>query len=154
MKSRQVSPRLFLATKTSMVLLFLLSVLNSCQVHLVPSYSADLEAQIVNAAKMTDKLYLEMIDAPADKKNYALYSDQYIAIETEIHSILLINQNRDKAKDIVNSVTILSKKFAEYKDDHKKRDTLSNGELIAYNADLQAFWAPVLVEEQALSKAR
>ena len=154
MKSRQTSLRIYWATKTSMFLIFLLSVLNSCQVHLVPSYSAELESQIVNAAKMTDKLYLEMIDAPADKKEYAIYSDEYIAIETEIHSILLINQNRDKAKDIVNSVTILSKKFEEYKEDHKKRNTLSNGELKAYNADLQAFWAPVLVEEQALSKVK
>jgi len=34
----------------------------------VPQYSAALEAQIQQGAKMTDMLYLEMLDAPAGKK--------------------------------------------------------------------------------------
>ncbi len=103
---------------------------------------------------MTDKLYLEMIDAPTDKKNYSLYSEKYLDIETEINSILFKNEAREKAKDIIASVKILRDKFVKYKQDHKTRNTLSNPELILYNEDLKAFWAPVLVEEKALGAVK
>ena len=136
------------------VFLLIATIINSCQVRLVPQYSAELESQIINGAKMTDKLYLEMIDAPDDKKNYSVYSEKYLDIETEINSILFKNQARDKAKDIIASVKILRDKFVKYKEDHKSKNKLSNPELILYNEDLKAFWAPVLVEERALSAAK
>ena len=89
-----------------------------------------------------------------DKKNYSVYSEKYLDIETEINSILFKNQARDKAKDIIASVKILRDKFVKYKEDHKSKNKLSNPELILYNEDLKAFWAPVLVEERALSAAK
>jgi hypothetical protein len=135
-------------------LICLAAMINSCQVRLVPQYSAELENQIINGAKMTDKLYLEMIDAPDDKKNYSLYSERYLDIESEINSILFKNQAREKAQDIIASVKILRDNFVKYKQDHKTRNTLSNPELILYNADLRAFWAPVLVQEKALGTAK
>ncbi|MEO6328918.1 MAG: hypothetical protein ABIO55_08300 [Ginsengibacter sp.] len=130
------------------------TIVIGCQVRLVPQYSAELENQIINGAKMTDKLYLEMIDAPADKKNYLLYSEKYLDVETEINSILFKNEAREKAADIIKSVKILRDKFVKYKRDHKTRNSLSNPELILYNEDLKAFWAPVLVEEKALSAVK
>lgn len=140
--------------KYIMAFILLIALINSCQVRVVPQYSAELEGQIINGAKMTDRLYLEMIDAPEDKKNYALYSERYLTIETEINSILFKNQSREKAKDIIASVKILRDNFVKYKQDHKTRNTLSNPELILYNEDLKAFWAPVLIAEKALSIAR
>ena len=124
--------------------------LNSCSVHLVPQYNADIANQIINGAKMTDRLYLEMIDAPADKKNYALYSEKYIDTETEINSILFYNENREKAKDLAASAKILRDKFVQYKEDHKAKNVLSNGELKVYNEELKGFWAPLLIAEKAL----
>lgn len=154
MKSYKILAGTYKQIKVFASCIFLVIMVNSCQVHLVPQYSAELEAQIINGAKITDRLYLEMIDAADDKKNYSLYSDKYLDIETEINSILFKNEARDKAKDIVASVKILRDHFVKYKQDHKTRNTLSNPELILYNEDLRAMWAPVLVEEKALSNAK
>lgn len=140
--------------KSFLAAFFLVILFNNCSVRLTPQYNAELENQIINAAKMTDKLYLEMIDAPADKKNYILYRNRYLQVETEINSILFKNQHRAKAEDFVASVKKLKDKFVQYKDDHKTKNKLSNGELKAYNAYLQGLWAPVLTEEQALNKPK
>jgi len=136
------------------IFILIATIASSCQVRLVPQYSAELESEIIAGAKMTDRLYLEMIEAPADKKNYSLYSERYLDIETEINSILFKNEAREKAKDIIASVKILRDKFVKYKQDHKTRNTLSNPELILYNEDMKALWAPVLVEEKALSAVK
>ena len=126
----------------------------SCRVSLVPAYSEALEAQIINASKMTNMLYLEIMDAPDEKKNYALYADKYLQIETEINSILLQNEARSNSEDIVASVQKLRDAFVKAKEDHKKRNTLSNAELLVYNEQSKAFWKPVLIEERALSNAK
>ncbi len=132
----------------------ILIIIDGCQVRLVPQYNAELETQIIDGAKMTDRLYLQMIDAPADKKDYPLYSEKYLDVETEINSILFKNQARDRAKDIIASVKILRDNFVKYKQDHKTRNKLSNSEFTLYNEDLKAFWLPLLVEEKALSAAK
>lgn len=126
----------------------------SCRVSLVPEYSATLETQIINGAKMTDMLYLQMINAPAGTKNFALWSDKYLAVEAEINSILLKEQARLKADDIIASVKLLHDHFVAAKDDHHTRDTLKNGEFLVYNEELKAFWLPVLKEEIALSQVK
>lgn len=138
-------------SKVFFVLLAIISVaVSSCRVQLVPEYSSDIETQITNAAKMTDMLYLEIMDASADKKNYDLYADKYLAIETEINSILLKDQARPKAQDLVASVQKLHDYFVKAKEDHKNRNVLNNAELLIYNEQLKALWKPVLVEEMAL----
>ncbi len=153
-KFKYVSARLYNQLKYLAAFVLVLIFVNSCQVRLVPQYNAELESQIISAAKLTDRLYLQMIDAPAGKKDYQLYSEKYLDIETEINSVLFKNQARESAKDIVASVKLLRDKFIKYKQDHKIRNTLSNAELVLYNEDLKALWLPLLVEEKALSAAK
>ena len=131
-------------------LLFPLAVLSGCKVQLVPVYSAELENQIIQGAKMTDMLYLEMIDAPADKRSYDLYAEKYRAIEAEINSILLKNETRAKAADIVASVTKLRDAFVNARNEHKTKGTLTNPELIILSGTFKGFWKPVLIEEHVL----
>jgi hypothetical protein len=135
-------------------ILLVLTVLYSCTVHLVPPYSADMEEQIENGAKMSDRLYLGMINAPGDKKDFSLYADKYLDVEVEINSILLKDETRPKAGDIIASAQKLKDYFVKAMEDHHNRKTLSNGELIIYNEQLKAFWKPVLVEEIALKSAK
>ncbi|MEO6219906.1 MAG: hypothetical protein ABIO81_05725 [Ginsengibacter sp.] len=136
------------------ILAFLLVHLYSCQVQLVPQYNAELEQQIVNAAKMSDKLYLEIINAPADKKSFSFYAVKYLDVEVEINSVLLKNETRPRAGDIVASAQKLKDFFVKAMEDHKNKHTLSDGEALIYNEQLKAFWKPVLIEEMALKKAK
>ncbi|MEP6513017.1 MAG: hypothetical protein ABJA79_04070 [Parafilimonas sp.] len=148
--SKKSSSRIFIYS----VCCFLLISYTACTVSLLPTYSAELEAQITSTSKMTDMLYLEIMDAPDDKKVYSVYADKYRQIETEINSILLKNEVRTNADDFIASAKALKEYFVQAKEDHKKRNTLSNPELLIYNEQLKALWKPVLIEEMALSKLK
>lgn len=136
------------------LLLVPLILLAGCRASYVPAYDAALQTQIENAAKSTDMLYLTMIASPDEVKNYDRYLSEYLNIEGEINSILLKNEVRPKSADIVASIKILKDYFMKAKEDHAKRDVLSNAEALIYNEQLKALWKPVLIEEIALSKAR
>ena len=137
--------------KVMLVLLFPLAVFSGCKVQLVPVYSAELENQILQGAKMTDMLYLEMTDAPADKRSYDLYAEKYRAIEAEINSILLKNETRAKAEDMVASVKQLRDGFVNARNEHKAKTTLTNPELILLRETFKAYWKPVLIQEHVLA---
>ncbi|MEO6405563.1 MAG: hypothetical protein ABIY51_15400 [Ferruginibacter sp.] len=134
--------------------LLLAFFISGCSVQLVPAHSAEIEQQITEGAKMSDRLYMEMMSAAPDKKNYSLYADKYLSVAVEINSILFKNETRPKATDIVASVQKLKDFFTKAMEDHRSRNTLSNGEFLIYNEQLKAFWKPVLIEEMALKKAK
>ncbi len=134
----------------SITLFAFIIALSGCRVTLVPPYNEELESQIVTTAKLTDKLYLSIIDAAADNKAYAVYADKYLEIEAEINSILLKNEARPKNADFIVIIKNLQEHFKQYKNDHKAKKTLSDAELLIYNEELKAFWKPLLVAERAL----
>lgn len=131
-------------------LLSLIVFLISCRVMLVPEYNAALEDQIANAAKATDKLYIDIIDAPVNEKSYNTFNERYNEIEVEINSIQLKNEARPKNGDFLVIIKNLKDAFAEAKKYHKEHKTLSEGEAIAYRATLAGYWKPLYVAEKAL----
>ena len=131
-------------------LLYLLFVLASCKVMLVPEYSAQLEDQISNGAKATDRLYINMLDTTQGGRVYNNFKDQYNEIEVEINSIQLKNEGRPKNGDFLAIIKNLKDAFAEAKKYHKDHNTLSDGEAIAYEATLSGFWKPLYLAEKCL----
>lgn len=130
--------------------LSLVFMLTSCKVMLVPQYSAELENQIANAAKSTDKLYIDMMDTPVNERTYHAFSERYNDIEVEINSIQLKNEARPKNGDFLVIIKNLKDAFAEAKKYHKEHKTLSDGEAIAYQATLSGYWKPLYIAEKAL----
>ena len=131
--------------------LFLIaSFMVSCRVTLVPEYSAELEDQITNTAKATDRLYIDILDAPANDRDYRALQGRYNDIEAEINSIELKNQGRIKNGDFIEIIKNLKGAFLEAKNYHKEHKTLSNGEAISYRATLAGFWKPLYLAERAL----
>lgn len=136
------------------VLIFLGVLLNSCSVHLVPQYNADMEEQIKNGAKMSDRLYLQMITAAPEARFFNMYEEKYLDVQVEINSILFQDEIRPKANDILISMQKLRDYFVKAMEDHRNKKTLSIGELTIYHEQLQAFWRPVLIEELALKNVK
>ncbi len=136
-------------TKLS-ALVFFVFMLTSCKVMLVPEYNAQLEDQITNAAKATDKLYIDMLDVPQSKRTYDNYSERYNGIEAEINSIQLKNEGRPKNGDFLAIIKNLKDAFAEAKKYHKDKSTLSDGEAMVYRGTLSGFWKPLYIAERAL----
>ncbi len=137
-----------------MALLFALCMLTSCKVTLVPEYNAQLEDQIANAAKATDKLYIDMLDAPQTQRTYDAVHERYNEIEAEINSIELKNEARPKNEDFLIIIKNLKDAFTEAKKYHKDHATLLDGEAIAYRATLAGFWKPLYAAERGLKTAR
>ena len=128
----------------------LIFMLASCKLMLVPEYSAALEDQIANAAKATDKLYVDMLDVPANERTYHAFNERYNDIEVEINSIQLKNEARPKNGDFLVIIKNLKDAFAEAKKYHKEHKILSDGEAIAYQATLSGYWKPLYIAEKAL----
>ena len=138
-----------LLKRISVIFLFI-SMLLSCRVTLVPEYNAQLEGQIANAAKATDRLYIDMLDVPLNNRTYDSFKDRYNDIESEINSIQLKNEARSKNADFLVINKNLKEAFEEAKKYHKDNSTLSNGEAKAYQATLAGFWKPLYLAEIAL----
>ena len=130
------------------IILFALSV--SCKVHWVPDYNAALEAQISAGAKMTDKLYLDMLDTAEVSRRYVLYSNRYNEIESEINSIILKNEARDKNADFLIIANNLKKLFLEAKNDHQQHQLLNDAKARLYQNYLSAAWKPLYLAERGI----
>ena len=129
-------------------------LLFSCRVVLVPEYSAELENQIVQGAKLNDRLYINLLDANPDKRSIQLYADKYAEIESEIHSILLKNETRKKNNDMLVIIRNLDSVFVKYKNHHKSKNTLSDGEIKLNQVYIKDLWKPLLIAESGLKKAK
>ncbi len=126
----------------------------SCRVTLVPEYNAQLEDQIINTAKATDRLYIDLLGASPDLRNYEVAQPRYNEIEADINSIELKNQGRIKNGDFLVIIKNLKDAFQEAKKFHKDHKTLSNGEILSYQATLAGFWKPLYLSEKALKQTR
>lgn len=131
-------------------ILLLLFLISSCRVTLVPEYNAKLETQITDAAKATDRLYIDLLGEELSARNYDKFQDRYNDLEAEINSIELINQGRLKNDDFLAIIKNLKDAFLEAKEYHKTHKTLSNGEIKAYQATLAGYWKPLYVAERSL----
>lgn len=131
-------------------ILLLSLLLVSCKVSWVPEYSPQLEDQIIKGAKANDKLYLDMIDNTIPDRAYDKFKDRYNEIEAEINSIKLKNEARSKNADFLVIIKNLKDAFVEAKDFHKENNSLSNGEIKAYQASLAGFWRPLYMAERGL----
>lgn len=127
--------------------------LASCRVSWVPSYSAAIETQILQEARNTNMLYLRMLELPEEKRLYASFAEQYIEIESGINSITLANEGRKKKEDMARLIDFVHERFVKYKNAHRQKGTLTDGEAETYDDYMKAAWKPLLLAEQGLKIA-
>jgi hypothetical protein len=122
----------------------------ACRVTLVPEYNARLEDEIAKAAKANDKLYIDMLDAAPERRSYEAYKEKYNDIESDINSIQLRNEARNRNEDFLKIIRNLKEGFSEAKNYHKERNLLKDGEIKAYQSTLSALWKPLYIAERSL----
>lgn len=132
------------------MLVFLLLGLFACRATFVPPYDATIEAQIIKTARLTDGLYLDMLDAKQSERKYLLYAAKYQEIQLDINSLLLKTQVREKNKDLLVMVQNLQKLFLQFKDSHKEKTVLNDADIQLNQMQINAMWAPLLLAERAL----
>jgi hypothetical protein len=152
-KGNRQSVRAFLMKSKFFLLLLLSLAMSNCKVTLVPPYDAVIEEQIVNAAKMNDRLYLEMNDQPPANRTYDKYSSKYLDIESDINSLLLKNQARRQSHDLIVITNNLKTLFVQFKDKHKQDNTISDADIKLNQLQIAAAWKALLVAERGLKLA-
>ncbi|HET9825336.1 MAG TPA: hypothetical protein VFP87_08380 [Chitinophagaceae bacterium] len=126
---------------------------SNCKVTLVPPYDAAIEEQIVNTAKMNDRLYLEMQDQQVSDRAYTKYASKYLDIESEINSLLLKNEARRQSHDLVVITNNLKTLFVQFKEKHKQDNTISNADIKLNQVQIAAAWKALLIAERGLKLA-
>lgn len=107
-----------------------LVILASCNFALLPPYSREVSAQIENTAKSVDRFYLDMLektDATGNGRAYRNFADGYIDIEVELNSLYTKNRIRPLNKASTRNCEIALNRWREYKEEHKQKNTISNG---------------------------
>jgi hypothetical protein len=133
----------------------LLISLSSCiSVKLVPDYSEAIESQIIETQKQNEKLYIELLDLPEEKRTYVSVSKEYLEVESNINSILFQYQTREKKDDFVKMGKNLKDNFMQYKKEHKDKKTLNDSEINLYIVYINGFWQPLLTAEKALKNIK
>lgn len=136
------------------VLGFLVITLLGCRATFVPPYDASIEAQITKTARLTDALYLQMLDTKESARKYDVYAPKYLEIQVDINSLLLKTQVRDHNKDLLVMVQNLQKLFVQFKDDHKTKNVLKDADIQLNLMQINAVWAPLLMAERALQRQK
>lgn len=146
---------MYMKTKILIFTSLLILLLNSCiSVKLVPDYSEALENQIIETQKQNEKLYLELLERPKDKRTYDSTTEEYLEVESNINSILFQYQSREKNEDFIKMGKLLKDNFNQYKKEHKDKNTLSENEISLYIAYINGFWQPLLTAERALKNIK
>lgn len=131
-------------------LTLVLLIFTACRVTLVPEYNARLEEEIAKTAKANDRLYIDMLDATPEKRSFEAYKERYHDIESDINSIRLRNEARDRNGDFLKIIGNLKDGFSEAKNYHKENNTMKDGEIRAYQSTLSALWKPLYIAERSL----
>ncbi len=141
--------------RTKILLLpFLIICLLSCKATFVPPYDASIEAQISKTARLTDALYLQMLDVREADRKYEKYADKYLDIQVDINSLLLKTQVRDHNTNLLIMVQNLQKMFVQFKEDHKTKGVLTDADVQLNMMQVNAVWAPLLLAEKALKRQK
>jgi hypothetical protein len=133
----------------------LLFTLYSCiTVKWVPDYSADIEKQLVETQKLNEKMYMDLLAVKIDKRTYETCEKNYLEVESSINSILFQNQARDKNEHMIAITKNLKENFIQFKEEHKSKGTLTDGEIKIYISTINGFWQPLLTAEKALKNIK
>jgi hypothetical protein len=105
-----------------------LAAFSSC-VSLLPTYNAQLAEEIVTTNKAVDKFYLTMLEVKTDDngRSFDKFATQYINIEVELNALLNKNKVRPLNANSTRICEITLQLWVKYKQEHKTKNTLSDG---------------------------
>lgn len=119
-----------------------------------PDYNEALEKQIIETQKLNEKIYTTILSESIEKRVFTTYEKQYLETESEINSIYFQIKNSKKNTDLLVNINKLKEGFNEYKEEHKSKKTLTDGEIKVYIKYIDGFYTPLLLSEKALKNIK
>src|SRR5688572_8141410 len=120
--------RLIYRTRLVLAVIFLLTA-GGCKVTFVPNYDSAIAGQMDQAAKLTDKFYLKMLETTKNEnegRSYAKFAEEYVVIEVELNSLLNKNKVRPLNENSVRICEITLELWIKYKEEHKTDNELGD----------------------------
>lgn len=118
----------------------------SCKVAFVPKSSAEAIANVhqlqTDVASLYDG-YISSTDKSFDESKYA-------DVGSEIDNLVLLENTRDKAKNIIRQAVLIQNTFAQYKGEHKAKGVVNDHQFRIYKKYLQSLIKPLEVSELSL----
>jgi hypothetical protein len=101
--------------------------LGGCAVKLVTDYDSVSFEEILKIGKKVDRFYGDLLETKPNERGYQRLSDRYVDLETEIRSLVTRNRARALNEESTQISEIMLKLWVKYKDNHKAKDTYSDG---------------------------
>ncbi len=124
MHTLTVLPRHLLAL---LLVLVLSPATSGCAVRLVADYDSAAFEEILAVGKKVDRFYGTLLETKADSRQYSAYAEQYVGLETDIRGMLTRNQARALNSESTEISRIILNLFIKHKEQHKARNTYSDG---------------------------
>lgn len=107
----------------SLIAVFLIG----CTVHLVADYDSATFEETLKVGKKVDRFYGDLLETKSGERSYQKFSERYVDLESDIRALLTRNRARALNKESTEVVAITLKLWVKYKENHKARDTYSDG---------------------------
>ncbi len=131
--------------------------LQACQVQFVADYNGQLATQIENAAEAIDYFYLSMGENTTGEfgaRSYQYFKEDYLKIEVQLNSILRKNRIQPLNENSTRIAAMTLEKWIEYKEMHKKKDSISDADIKLNRLTMSDFFYAMLVAEEGKKMAQ
>jgi hypothetical protein len=122
---------------------------SGCAVKFVADYNSAAFEEILATGKKVDKFYGTLLETRSDARQYSIFTDQYVALETDIRGMVTRNQARALNSESTEISRLILKIFVKYKADHKEKDTYSDGKAKLDRDRLTRMFASAASAEEA-----
>lgn len=100
----------------------LLALFTACALQIAPDYDTATANQIVATAKVVDKFYADLNQAPDSDRPYSKYAPEYGTVEVEIRALVLRNKMRALNEDSSTVADTLLTLWQKVESTHKTKD--------------------------------
>lgn len=112
----------------ALLLAFLIALASTgCAIKLVSDYDAAAFEEILATGKKVDKFYGSLLETKSDARQYSVFVDQYVSLETDIRGMVTRNQARALNSESTEISRLILKVFVKYKGLHKDKNTYTDG---------------------------
>lgn len=107
--------------------LFIAISSSGCAIKLVSDYDSAAFEEILATGKKVDKLYGTLLETKPDARQYSVFADQYVTLETDIRGMVTRNQARALNSESTEISQLILKVFIKDKGFHKTKNTYTDG---------------------------
>ena len=138
--------------KKLLLITLFLTVLVSCKVQYVATYSPTITADAISARVYSDSLFTAMVNSP--DKSYATYQPGYFIENLKLQNLVFAEKMRPHAQFLAAQAQRILDQFTIFQNDHAINTTLSSTILRGYQALIDDLFRSYITSQNSLENAK